>query len=789
MAEPEGLTGGTPGPGQGPVPGAAPNPAAGSVAERLAQLPGTWGLAWWTLMRPISLHWWLKLLGVEPAASVRRLWRGDAVARAYLERMVLVLLVGTPTLAVAIGLLLGMGGVEVDWTRVAVGVVLGVCLGAVLGVVDGLLGVALSVALGVALGAAFGMPAGGTGHLVSGLVVGLLFRGAIGLGGGVTFGVVDGVVFGVGGSLVSGVFIGVVGGVAFGLAYFRLPVYLLEVPWQVIAYAIQRNTGHITLAASPILHHDLSYLPLPTLADHIRATAARDPALARRALTACEIAPGHRRVGQRALAMLRADELTSLVRDRRFESLRDLSGEWLPAPTGVAGYFGRFRAVLAGVPVNDILAAADGRFDALQDVGRFLRAAELTLIARQRQELLTAAADRLRGLDNALLGSRDLEAPIYRAALADWQRLVADWLAETAASAALEVPNPFRPQVPLGPEFGREVFRGREPLVAEIESILGDPGQGAALALIGPRRCGKTSLLNMLPLKLPDALVVFFDTQNNPIDSTGSLVKALVGQAQEQGRRERRLTLPDAPPGPPMEALGAWFERLERLDLNGAGVGRILLCIDEFERWEGLFPGDRRALLQLLGLLRATIQHRRRLRVLIAGAAHVDELDPMWADHLVNLRTLAIGPLTRSVTLDLLTRPSADFPTDAIPPAVAEAVWSRTLGQPYLTQLYGSLLVTRLNDGLIETGRRQATVADCVALDPEVLDKANTYLTNLVQSAPAPALAVLESLARGEPVDLGTQDRATRRYLHRRGLVGTDGGLGIPVLGAFLRRY
>ena len=53
---------------------------------------------------------------------------------------------------------------------------------------------------------------------------------------------------------------------------------------------------------------------------------------------------------------------------------------------------------------------------------------------------------------------------------------------------------------------------------------------------------------------------------------------------------------------------------------------------------------------RLLGLLRATIQHRRRLRVLIAGAAQVDELDPMWADHLVNLRTLAIGPLTRAVT-------------------------------------------------------------------------------------------------------------------------------------------
>ena len=684
--------GGTPGQGQDPEPGVAPDPAPGSVTERLAQLPGTWELGWWMLMRPISLHRRLRALGIEPEApDWQLLQRGDRVAHAYVARMMLLLAVATSVLAVSAALVLAILGLDVDWMRVPLGVGIGLA-----------------------------------GALSGGLSFGMAYT------------------------------------VAFYANLLRVPIYFLELPWQLIAFTIQRNTDRITLAASPVLHHELSYLPLPTLTAHIRITAARDPALARRALAACAIAPGQRRVGRRTLAQLRADELATLARNRRFQSLRDLNGEWLPDP-----------------------ADADGTFAALQQVGRYLRAAELTLIARQRQELLTAAADRLRGLDNALLGSRDLEAPIYRAALPDWQRLVADWLAATKTAAAQEVPNPFRPLVPLEPEFGREVFRGREPLVAEIESILGDPGQGAALALIGPRRCGKTSLLNMLPLKLPDALVVFFDTQNNPIDSTGSLVKALVGQAQEQRRRERRLTLPDAPPGPPMEALGAWFERLEQV----TEVGRILLCIDEFERWEGLFPRDRRALLQLLGLLRATIQHRRRLRVLIAGAAHVDELDPMWADHLVNLRTLTIGPLTRPVTLDLLMRPSDDFPPDAIPPAVAEAVWSRTLGQPYLTQLYGSLLVTRLNDGLIETGRRQATVADCVALDPEVLDKANTYLTNLVQSAPAPVLAVLESLARGEPVDLGTQDRATRRYLHRRGLVGTDGGLGIPVLGAFLRRY
>ena len=33
----------------------------------------------------------------------------------------------------------------------------------------------------------------------------------------------------------------------------------------------------------------------------------------------------------------------------------------------------------------------------------------------------------------------------------------------------------------------------------------------------------------------------------------------------------------------------------------------------------------------------------------------------------------------------------------ALPADVAEAVWRRTLGQPYLTQLYGLLIVERLN--------------------------------------------------------------------------------------------
>lgn len=83
--------------------------------------------------------------------------------------------------------------------------------------------------------------------------------------------------------------------------------------------------------------------------------------------------------------------------------------------------------------------------------------------------------------------------------------------------------------------------------------------------------------------------------------------------------------------------------------------------------------------------------------------------------------------------------------------------------------------------------RPLAEPTDCAAVEPELLDQAGYYLRHLVQSAPASARRVLDGLARGEPVDLGTIDGPTRRWPQRRWLVTDDGRLGIPVLGAFLR--
>ena len=193
----------------------------------------------------------------------------------------------------------------------------------------------------------------------------------------------------------------------------------------------------------------------------------------------------------------------------------------------------------------------------------------------------------------------------------------------------------------------------------------------------------------MLPTMLPDAVCVFFDLQGHPVDTPAGFFQALARETLGQARRDRGLTLPPLPEGPPFESASAWLESLEET----AGERRILLCLDEFETLEKSFPGSRRQLLQLMGLFRATIQHRRRVRLLVAGEAPFDELDAVWNDHFISVREVRIGHLDPETARELVRRPSDDFPEDALPDAVAERIVERTGAQPYLVQLYAQLLV------------------------------------------------------------------------------------------------
>lgn len=227
----------------------------------------------------------------------------------------------------------------------------------------------------------------------------------------------------------------------------------------------------------------------------------------------------------------------------------------------------------------------------------------------------------------------------------------------------------------------------------------------------------------------------------------------------------------------------AWLEALEQTP----GEVRFLICVDEFERLPSLFPpgeGEQagRELQQFMGLLRATIQHRQRVRLLVAGAAPFDELERLWTDHFINLQEIAVGFLARPAAVGLLTRPCPEMPPDAIPDTVAQVIVDRTIGQPYLTQLYGEILVDHLND----QERKQAHLEDVEPVERQVLSRGGNYFRNIWGDLNADAQAALSALAQGQTPTLS---KRSRRYLQRRLLIDDHDQLQPPVFGRWLREY
>lgn len=582
--------------------------------------------------------------------------------------------------------------------------------------------------------------------------------------------------------LARGVAVGVAGGVAFGMAVgvttiltvFRLPLYPFEALLQGYLYLSSRPSPQRTLAKVPVLFHDLSYLPHPFLARHIVAAADQAPELAARVMQACRIAPGQRRAGRSALAELQARELKEMALDGRFDKALNLEGRWLP-----------------GLDTDSSLLRG------LAEAARFIAAAQGSTSPYLARQHLEAAGKQMQAIDNLLLGAREPLARFFPETLAAWQGVLRRMSAQAERAAAIELPNPFVTGNPLSAElrWGQALFRGREETIRQVEGLLAGQHGDAAIALIGPRRCGKSSLLNMLRSMLPDTQVVLFDLQDNPAASPEALYRALARRAREQAYQDRRLSLPEFPNGLPIEALQAWLDALEVFP----GVARFLICIDEFEGLETLFPGERadldssdgrsgvratgqaqrRDLLQFMGLMRATIQHRRRVRLLVAGAAPFDELDHLWNDHFVNLRELRLGYLDETTSVALLRKPVPEFPIDAIPEAVAQAVCARTGGQPFLTQLFGSLLVDRLND----QRRKAAAAEDLGWVEEQALDQASYYFHDLWSDVPESGRNCLRALVAGQP---WPADAATRRWLRRRLLVGQQGELLVPVFGRWL---
>ncbi len=755
-----------------------------------ATMPGYVNFVRLFFIQPLTLHERLKACGVaEPGMSGWKLWQQRHQLhenyRTYILRLsvifmlpigawlVLVMVTNVfdlslPLAKMATYVLVSMvlSVVAGVWGGVALGATLALASGATLGVALGVsLGWALGVAAGVAAGVVAGVALGVASGVATGIVVDVADVVATGVAGGVTVGLAAGVTFGV----AAGEAAGVVFGAAVIAAFLQLHFYLIEMPLQLLLSI--GNHPHISrlLAFSPVLFHEPIYFPLPRLTSHIVAAAGHEPSLAQRVIQAANRSPGTRNAASHALAQLVASDLGTLLIAQDFDAINNLRGFWLPGPD----------------TDNPLLRA-------IAETARFMLAANSAASPYIALQHLNDAQIRLQSLEKLLLASKDPLARYLPPFLAQWQHQLAATRETTQAKAATLLPNPFSAGNPLSPEmrWGRDIFRGREDIIHDIELLLADRHNSTSIALIGPRRCGKSSLLKMLPVLLPDTVVVEFNLQGEPCDTPAAFYQALAATAHKQALHHRRLRLPSLPAeatGTPIERLKQWFQQLETF----TQAPRILICIDEFERIERLFPEQGRELDQFMGLLRATIQDCRRLRLLVAGTASFDDLGKIWTDNFINLRELRVGYLPHPAAMGLLQHPIQPDPFDAISPEVAQAIFQRTQGQPFLTQAFAHVLVNLLN----QTKRKTATLDDIDPTEAKVLRDFKYYFANAWDETPNEIRPVLMALAQAQNKPAAAQeisqncDKPTRRWLRRRLWIDETGQLQVPAFGRWLQEW
>ena len=435
-----------------------------------------------------------------------------------------------------------------------------------------------------------------------------------------------------------------------GIAFLlRLPIYPFECAVQATVFGIERLTGVSTLRFSPVLAHELSTLPLPTLASHIRAHINRygHTDLVLRAMHASQTALGQRRCRHKVSApSIRAfvDVILRHADRGDYESMLELDDSILFGENEPSPFLRSFQTCAR------YLLAADHAQQPLHRI-RFFEMAEAAVMNHDWKMLLQSVED---------------AHALYSVSL-KWRVMIAERRKKAFVLAGTLMESPYRPGEALSPKRGREVFRGRDAIVTEIARIVSGQDSSGSVVLTAPRRYGKTSLLRMLPVLIPETLFVFFDLQDNPTDSSHGFFTALAKRTQKASEEWRQLKVPSLPDGSPFESARHWFELLET---NSSGVS-IVFCFDEFERLERLFPGDERELHKLMGLFRSITQYHHRVRLLISGAARFSELGRLWDDHFVNVQELTLERLDHDTTRQLLMCPVPTFPSGVIGTVIA----------------------------------------------------------------------------------------------------------------------
>ncbi len=247
-------------------------------------------------------------------------------------------------------------------------------------------------------------------------------------------------------------------------------------------------------------------------------------------------------------------------------------------------------------------------------------------------------------------------------------------------------------------------FVGRRDILRRLEEFWAVPGQRPSVVLYGHRRMGKSSILqNLRGEQLSaDTRIVDFNLQTfGLVPSTGALLHNLALELHDACHQATgaQLAEPDEAPFD-REPYGAFQRFLRQLDRR-RGELRFIVTLDEFETLEQRIR-DGQLQPDLIDFLRGVITTQTWLTLAFAGLHTLQEMtEDYWHPLYGSVEAIPVSFLSEGATRRLLSEPSPDFAVDYSRDAL-DLIYSLTHGQPYLTQLIGHNLITRLNEEMFE---------------------------------------------------------------------------------------
>jgi hypothetical protein len=247
------------------------------------------------------------------------------------------------------------------------------------------------------------------------------------------------------------------------------------------------------------------------------------------------------------------------------------------------------------------------------------------------------------------------------------------------------------------PEDRRDVFHGRDREQKRIANSLSGNVQSEVLFLNGPRRVGKTSILNSLKWALPELglkELICVDLGEEIPSNTGEYLQAIAAEVVKAVNKHLNVNEYLKPPAPEefkSEPIAA-FKRFCETAQKQLAPRRVLIMVDETQRLAQAVKTGR--LDDNVLSLFSTLMSRNTgiMFIFTASVLFRDVKDlssnPIWG----RLVPFAVGFLNADAVSQVLEAGVAPFPVKFTREAI-NRVWQMTEGHPWIVQAIGKRIV------------------------------------------------------------------------------------------------